>query len=120
VSAYVRNNRIPISELSPTIEHVHGTLAALTGEGPFFVESSPALDRLIQKSIAPKYLVCLEDGKKMKMLKRYLRRRHGLSPDQYRAKWNLPDDYPMVAPTYAATRSSIAKKFGLGRSKRRT
>jgi MucR family transcriptional regulator, transcriptional regulator of exopolysaccharide biosynthesis len=119
VSAYVRNNRIPMSELSPTIERVQGTLAALSGQAPFFVESSPALDRLIKKSITPKYLVCLEDGKKMKMLKRYLRRRYGLSPDQYRAKWNLPDDYPMVAPTYAVTRSSIAKKFGLGRSKRR-
>jgi predicted transcriptional regulator len=118
VSAYVRNNRIPISELSPTIEQVHGTLAALSGEEPFFVASPPALDRLIQKSITPNYLVCLEDGKKMKMLKRYLRRRYGLSPDEYRAKWHLSDDYPMVAPSYAVTRSSIAKKFGLGRTKR--
>jgi hypothetical protein len=88
------------------IEHVQGTLEAVSGEAPFFFVSSPALGRLIQKS--------------MQMLKRYLRRRYGLSRDQYRLKWNLPGDYPMVAPNYAVTRSSIAKKSGLRRRKRRT
>jgi predicted transcriptional regulator len=72
----------------------------------------------VKKSITPDYVICLEDGKKLKMLKRYLRSRYGLSPEQYRAKWNLPHDYPMTAPNYATLRSNFAKKIGLGRKQR--
>ncbi|MDE2184446.1 MAG: MucR family transcriptional regulator [Alphaproteobacteria bacterium] len=116
VAAYVSNNPLPVGELPAMIKSVHATLGGLAGtSGPEAVTSQkPAIS--IKKSITPEYLVCLEDGKKLKMLKRYLRSRYGLSPDQYRAKWGLPADYPMVASNYAAQRSEFAKKIGLGRS----
>jgi len=116
VASYVSNNPVPVSELPAMIRSVHATLGGLSG--------MPAIDGItsqkpsvpIKKSITPEYLICLEDGKKLKMLKRYLRSRYGLSPDQYRTKWGLPADYPMVASNYAAQRSEFAKKIGLGRS----
>lgn len=116
VAAYVSNNPIPVGELPAMIKSVHATLGALTGstEGEILTAQKPAVP--IKKSITSEYLVCLEDGKKLKMLKRYLRSRYGLSPDQYRTKWGLPADYPMVASNYAAQRSEFAKKIGLGRS----
>ena len=116
VAAYVSNNTVAVSDLPAMIKSVHATLGGLTGiEGIDFVTSQkPAIP--IKKSITPDYLICLEDGKKLKMLKRYLRSRFKLTPDQYRAKWGLPADYPMVAANYAARRSEFAKKIGLGRT----
>lgn len=116
VAAYVSNNPVPVSELPAMIKSVHLTLGNLQGgvAGEIATTQKPVVP--IKRSITPEYLICLEDGKKLKMLKRYLRSRYGLSPDQYRAKWGLPADYPMVASNYAAQRSEFAKKIGLGRS----
>ena len=116
VAAYVSRNSVPLSELPGVIRNVHGTLCGLTGESTDLPTSQkPAV--AIKKSITPDYVVCLEDGKKLKMLKRYLRSNYKLSPDEYRKKWGLPRDYPMVAPNYAAQRSQFAKQIGLGRTK---
>jgi predicted transcriptional regulator len=118
VAAYVGNNPVPASEVSGVLKSVHGTLQGLvggtTGEAG---QGTPRPAVPVKKSVTADYVVCLEDGKKLKMLKRYLRSRYGLSPDEYRAKWHLPADYPMVAPNYAARRSEFAKKIGLGRTK---
>ena len=115
VSAFVRNNNVPAEELNEVIGTVHASLAALSGQEAG--TRRPAVNW--KKSITPDYLVCLEDGKKLKMLKRHLRSNYDLSPEEYRAKWGLPPDYPMVAPNYAQQRSDFAKKIGLGRSKPR-
>ena len=115
VAAYVSKNPVPPDELPAFIKSVHATLTGIGGAA----ESTPPAKApavSIKKSVTPDYIVCLEDGKKLKMLKRYLRARYGLTPDAYRAKWNLPADYPMVASNYAAQRSEFAKKIGLGRS----
>ena len=111
VSAYVSNNSLPPGELPQLIWTVHG---ALEGPGQA-ASSSPAPAVPIKKSVTPDYVICLEDGKKLKMLKRHLRTSYDMSPDEYRKKWRLPTDYPMVAPKYAAKRSELAKKIGLGR-----
>ena len=116
VAAYVSNNPMPAGELPAMIRSVHATLGSF-GDGASsngVALRPPAVP--VKKSIMPDYIVCLEDGKKLKMLKRYLRSRYGLTPDTYRAKWNLPADYPMVAPNYAARRSEFAKQIGLGRA----
>ena len=111
VTAYVSNNSVPISELPGLIGSVHDALSHI-GERP--VQSrEPAVP--IRRSVQPNFIVCLEDGKKLKMLKRHLRTAFGLSPQEYRAKWGLPEDYPIVAPKYAKQRSELAKKIGLGR-----
>ena len=116
VAAYVSNNPIPVSEIPAMIKSVHATLGGLAGgvttEAPTALKPAVA----VKKSVTPEYIVCLEDGKKLKMLKRYLRSRYDLTPEEYRAKWGLPADYPMVAPNYAAQRSEFAKKIGLGKS----
>ena len=116
VAAYVSNNPIPVSEIPAMIKSVHATLGGLAGgvstETPTALKPAVA----VKKSVTPEFIICLEDGKKLKMLKRYLRSRYGLTPEEYRAKWGLPADYPMVAPNYAAQRSEFAKKIGLGRS----
>lgn len=110
VSAYVAHNPVPASDIERLIRAVHHALCALAaGE----LENTPAI--AIKQSVTNEYLVCLEDGKRMKMLKRYLRGRYGMTPDAYRAKWKLPYDYPMVAPGYAKRRSTIAREIGLGR-----
>ncbi|HXZ68084.1 MAG TPA: MucR family transcriptional regulator [Alphaproteobacteria bacterium] len=115
VSAYVQFNPLPAAQLAQMIRDVHDTLASLAGSAPSSAErQKPAI--AIKKSITPDYIVCLEDGKKLKMLKRYLRARYDLSPEEYRAKWGLPADYPMVAPKYAEQRSQFAKQIGLGRT----
>jgi predicted transcriptional regulator len=116
VAAYVSNNPVPIGELPGMIKSVHATLGSLSGGGSGEIVTSQKPAVTVKKSITPEFLICLEDGKKLKMLKRYLRSRYGLSPDQYRTKWGLPADYPMVASNYAAQRSEFAKKIGLGRS----
>ncbi len=115
VSAYVSNNPVPVSDLPGLIGQVH---VALRGVGNGAKEEQaealkPAVS--IKKSVTPDYIVSLEDGKKFKSLKRHLATRYGLTPDDYRAKWGLPPDYPMVAPNYAAARSALAKTMGLGR-----
>jgi len=116
VAAYVSNNPVPVSELPGMIRSVHATLGGLSGVEGLDVLTSQKPAVPVKKSITPDYLICLEDGKKLKMLKRYLRSRFKLTPDQYRAKWGLPADYPMVAANYAAKRSEFAKKIGLGRT----
>jgi predicted transcriptional regulator len=116
VAAYVSNNAVPVSEIAGIIRSVHATLGGLSTGTPAEIVSSSKPAVSVKKSITPEYIICLEDGKKLKMLKRYLRSRYDLSPEQYRAKWGLPADYPMVAPNYAAQRSEFAKKIGLGRT----
>jgi predicted transcriptional regulator len=113
VCAYISHNPVPVNELPNAIRSVHATLSGLTGEAvQSGTANAPAVP--IRSSITPDYLVCLEDGARLKTLKRYLRNRHGMTPNEYRAKWNLPSSYPMTAPNYAARRSELAKQFGLG------
>jgi len=113
VAAYVSKNEVAAADLPALIKSVHATLGGFTGVENAGAGKAPAVP--VKKSVTPDYLVCLEDGKKLKMLKRYLRARYGLTPDAYRAKWNLPADYPMTAPNYAAKRSDFAKQIGLGK-----
>ncbi|KAB2676536.1 MucR family transcriptional regulator [Brucella anthropi] len=118
VSAYVSNNPVPLADLPSLIEQVHQALSNLeTGVKASPSEEKPVPAVPIKKSVTPDYLICLENGKKFKSLKRHLSSQHGMTPDEYRAKWNLPADYPMVAPGYAAARSQLAKEMGLGRKK---
>jgi predicted transcriptional regulator len=115
VAAHVANNELTADELPGLIQQVYGALArAATGSEAAVAAERPEPAVAIKRSVAPDYIVCLEDGKKLKMLKRYLKTRYDLSPDEYRARWGLPSDYPMVAPNYAAQRSALAKKIGLG------
>ncbi|HEY0526278.1 MAG TPA: MucR family transcriptional regulator [Stellaceae bacterium] len=115
VAAYVRNNSLPTAQLSDVINTVYSSLKSLDSHAPE-IKSEPLKPAVpVRKSITPDYLVCLEDGKKLKMLKRHLRSTYNMTPDEYRAKWGLPPDYPMVAPNYAEQRSAFAKKIGLGR-----
>ena len=114
VAAYVSNNLVPVAELPGLVRSVHGTLSGLLGSSPADAVTTQKPAVPVKRSVTPEYIVCLEDGKKLKMLKRYLRSRFQLSPEDYRAKWGLPPDYPMVAPNYAAQRSAFAKKIGLG------
>lgn len=118
VAAYVSNNPVPVSELPQMIKSVHATLGGLSGSsgGEMATSQKPAVN--IKKSITPEYIVCLEDGKKLKMLKRHLKTAYDMTPDEYRERWGLPRDYPMVAPNYAEHRSSLAKKIGLGTKSR--
>ncbi|MEJ6780938.1 MucR family transcriptional regulator [Aminobacter sp. Piv2-1] len=117
VVAYVSNNSVPRAELPALIADIHAAIERLrTGATPVPGETrSPAVP--IKKSVTADYIVCLEDGKKFKSLKRHLSTHYNLSPDEYRQKWSLPRDYPMVAPAYAAARSSLAKSMGLGRKR---
>ncbi len=115
VAAFVSNNAVPASELAALIQTVHASIQKIAGVGPVAPVVEPQEPAVpVRKSVTPDFIVCLEDGKKFKSLKRHLRTAYNLSPDQYRAKWNLPNDYPMVAPTYAAARSTLAKQSGLG------
>ena len=113
VAAYVGNNVLPASQISEVIGAVHRSLSGLHGGELQAEPASPAVP--IRRSVKPDFIVCLEDGKKLKMLKRYLRTKFNMTPDEYRAKWGLPSDYPMVAPNYSKQRSEFAKKIGLGR-----
>ncbi|WBO21867.1 MucR family transcriptional regulator [Sphingomonas abietis] len=118
VSAHVSNNSVSVNDVPGLIQNVHGALAQLGGAAPEpEVKQEPAVS--VRASIKPDYIVCLEDGKKLKMLKRHLATHYQLTPEQYRAKWNLPADYPMVAPNYAEQRRSLAKKIGLGTRSRK-
>lgn len=120
VSAYVSNNSVPAADLPALIATTHSAIAGLGKEpaAPAPAEkSAPAVS--IKKSITADWLICLEDGKKFKSLKRHLRTAYDMTPDQYRAKWGLPPDYPMVAPAYAEARSHLAKSMGLGQQRRK-
>ena len=116
VAAYVGNNSLPATQLPDVINTVYGTLHRVNGVAPPVNGHSQKAAIPVRRSITPDYIVCLEDGKKLKMLKRHLRTSYGLSPEEYRSKWGLPADYPMVAPNYSKKRSAFAKKIGLGRS----
>jgi predicted transcriptional regulator len=115
VSAYASNNMLPPAQISEVINTVYTTFAGLEKAGPDGKGEAQKPAVSIRKSVTPDYIVCLEDGKKLKMLKRHLRSTYSMTPDEYRAKWGLTADYPMVAPNYAAQRSAFAKKIGLGR-----
>src|SRR4051794_4306230 len=119
VSAYVGNNSVPSQDLSALINQVHTALTRVSnGQAESPTEPlKPAVS--VKKSITPDHIVCLEDGKKFKSLKRHLRTQYNMTPEQYREKWDLPPDYPMVAPNYAAARSQLAKQMGLGQQRRR-
>jgi predicted transcriptional regulator len=116
VSAYVSNNTVSSAEIPALISQVYSALMRASNGAPA-EPFKPAVS--IKRSITSAYLVCLEDGKRFKSLKRHLRTQYQMTPDQYRAKWNLPADYPMVAPNYAAARSQLAKQMGLGQQRRR-
>ena len=118
VAAHVSNNSVAVSDLPTLIQNVHGAPSGLgTPVAAPVVKQEPAVS--IRSSIKPDYVVCLEDGKKLKMLKRHLMTHYGMTPDDYRAKWGLPADYPMVAPNYAEQRRTLAVKIGLGRKPRK-
>lgn len=119
VSAYVSNNTVQASDIPALISNVHSALLRVSSG-----QAEPQGDALrpavaVKRSITPEYIVCLEDGKKFKSLKRHLRTQYAMTPEQYREKWGLPPDYPMVAPNYAAARSQLAKQMGLGQQRRR-
>ncbi|PWC38921.1 MucR family transcriptional regulator [Azospirillum sp. TSO22-1] len=117
VAAFVSNNSVPVTDLPALISSVQAAFRGLGEEkaAPQKTEQAPAVP--IKKSVTPDYIVCLEDGKKLKMLKRHLKTVYDLTPDEYRVKWALPPEYPMVAPNYAKARSEMATKLGLGRKK---
>ncbi|MGO9401273.1 MAG: MucR family transcriptional regulator [Xanthobacteraceae bacterium] len=120
VSAYVSNNTVSSAEIPALISQVYSALMRISNGAHVATPAEPLKPAVpIKRSITPEYLVCLEDGKKFKSLKRHLRTQYNMTPDQYRAKWNLPADYPMVAPNYAAARSQLAKQMGLGQQRRR-
>jgi len=117
VAAHVANNTVAVTDLPQLIHEVFRTLASV-GTAPVVLERpQPAVP--VKKSVTPDYIICLEDGKKLKMLKRHLKTAYNMSPEEYRDRWGLPTDYPMVAPNYAMHRSSLAKKIGLGTKPRK-
>jgi len=118
VSAYVSANQVPPSEIPALIRTVYASLQQIAGSSPVAVASAQEPAVPVKKSITPDYIVCLEDGKKFKSLKRHLRTKYSMTPDEYRTKWGLPHDYPMVAPNYAKERSNLAKRMGLGHARR--
>ncbi len=120
VSAYVSHNSTPASEIPALISQIHAALLRVSSGRPDLVPSEPAKPAVsVKKSINADYLICLEDGKRFKSLKRHLRTQYNMTPEQYRDKWGLAADYPMVAPNYAVARSQLAKKMGLGQQRRR-
>lgn len=120
VSAYVANNSVPVSDLPQLINDVYTALTKVGTGAVVEVKAEPQRPAVsLRKSISDDFLICLEDGKKFKSLKRHLRSQYNLSPEQYREKWGLPADYPMVAPNYALARSQLAKKMGLGQQRRK-
>jgi predicted transcriptional regulator len=119
VAAHVSNNSVAVNDLPNLIQNVHGALSGISGIGAA-AEPKPEPKVSIRSSIKPDYIVCLEDGKRLKMLKRHLMTHYNMTPDQYRQKWGLNADYPMVAPNYAEQRRALAKSIGLGTKRRRT
>ena len=121
VSSHVANNAVQVSELPQLIQHVYAALASAGNSAAALAPSRPQPAVPVKKSVTPDFIVCLEDGKKLKMLKRHIKARYNMTPEEYRERWGLSSDYPMVAPNYAAQRSELAKQIGLGtkRSRRR-
>lgn len=119
VAAHVSNNSVSVEDVPTLIANVYGALSGLGQPAPV-VETLPEPAVSIRASVKPDYIVCLEDGKKLKMLKRHLMTHYNMTPEQYRQRWGLPADYPMVAPNYAEQRRALAKKIGLGTKRRRT
>jgi len=119
VAAHVSNNSVSVNDLPQLIQNVHGALSGLGGQ-PSAPEAKPEPKVPVRSSVKPDYIVCLEDGKKLKMLKRHLMTHYNMTPDQYRQKWGLAADYPMVAPNYAEQRRTLAKSIGLGTKRKRT
>ena len=119
VAAYVGGNSIAAADVPALIRSVHKALAGVGGASEVAAEAAKEPAVSIRRSITPDYLICLEDGRKFKSLKRHLRTKYDLSPEQYRARWDLPKDYPMVAPNYAQARSDLAKQMGLGQGGRK-
>lgn len=119
VASFVGNNKVSSDELVELIRTVHRTVAGLSESGVERSSERPKPAAPINRSVHDDYIICLEDGKKLKMLKRYLRSTYSMTPDEYRKRWGLPADYPMVAPSYAARRSEFAKRIGLGKGVRR-
>ena len=119
VSAYVSNNSVPSADLAALISDVHLALVKVGGNASDVPAEAPKPAIPVKKSITPDYIVCLEDGKKFKSLKRHLRTQYNMTPEQYRERWALPSDYPMVAPNYAKARSQLAKDMGLGQQRRK-
>ena len=117
VTAYVGGNNLPSGQIPDVIRTVHAALSGLTSDSSKPTQSQQKAAVPVKRSVTPEYIICLEDGKKLKMLKRYLRSHYNMTPEEYRAKWNLPADYPMVAPKYSEKRSEFAKKIGLGRTR---
>ena len=117
VAAYVGKNAVAANDIPDVIDTVYRSLSALDRDGPRVATEPPKPAINVRHSVTPDYIVCLEDGKKLKMLKRHLRAVYDMTPEEYRLKWGLPADYPMVAPNYAAKRSEFAKRIGLGRKK---
>ncbi|MGH1480797.1 MAG: MucR family transcriptional regulator [Geminicoccales bacterium] len=114
VASHVSNNTVAVSDLPEVIQKVYGSLNTLSPNPEPQEAEKPQPAVAIKKSVTPEYIICLEDGKKLKMLKRHLKTRYDMTPEEYRKRWSLPDDYPMVAPSYAQQRSDLAKKIGLG------
>ena len=119
VAAHVSNNSVAVNDLPNLIQNVHSALSGIAGSSAA-AEPKPEPKVSIRASIKPDYIVCLEDGKRLKMLKRHLMTHYNMTPDQYRQKWGLPADYPMVAPNYAEQRRALAKSIGLGTKRRKT
>ena len=115
ISSHLRNNSVALSDLPDAIKNVYRSLESVAGTSAAPQDSRPAVS--VRRSVTPEYIVCLEDGKKLKMLKRHLRTAYNMTPEEYRLKWGLPADYPMVSPNYARQRSTLAKKIGLGNSR---
>jgi predicted transcriptional regulator len=118
VAAYLSNNQVATAQIPEIIQSIHSVFSSLSNQESQAPEAPAEVQKpatSIRKSVTPDYIICLEDGKRLKMLKRHLRTNYDMTPEEYRAKWNLPPDYPMVAPNYAKQRSEFAKKIGLGR-----
>jgi predicted transcriptional regulator len=118
VSAFVSTNPVAPQDIPGLIRTVYGALAEVASAPATALEPTPEPAVAVKKSVTPDYIICLEDGKKFKSLKRHLRTRYGMTPDEYRTKWALPHDYPMVAPNYAKERSNLAKRMGLGQTRK--
>jgi predicted transcriptional regulator len=119
VASHVANNSVPVADLPQLIQRVYDTIARLGKPDAPAAPERPIPAVAVRKSVTPEYIVCLEDGKKLKMLKRHLKTAYDMTPEQYRERWGLPSDYPMVAPKYAEQRRELAKKIGLGTNRRR-
>ena len=115
ISSHLRNNSVALTDLPEAIKNVYRSLESVAGTSAAPQDNRPAVS--VRRSVTPEYIVCLEDGKKLKMLKRHLRTAYNMTPEEYRLKWGLPADYPMVSPNYAQQRSTLAKKIGLGNSR---